>query len=208
MTATIARPFRRLLRDEEPEWLVWALVAGMIVIGLLVRTIFVARTVEVTTDNLSVAYPANWISMTTDDPYDVLARSEPMMSDPFPANVRIMQMPVTELSTTADSLDDFALKWSDRQTEDLEGYRVLSIEPVSVQGTDAARINYAYIAEPLLGGPGAMPVVARGQDVLIPHDATLTVVRFVADADVYDTLGTTWERILGSLKMQQRAETQ
>lgn len=208
MTATIARPFRRLLRDEEPEWLVWALVAGMIVIGLLVRTVFVARTVEVTADNLSVTYPADWISMTTDDPYDVLARSEPITSDPFPANVRITQMPVTELSTTADSLDDFALKWSDRQIEDLEGYRVLSIEPVSVQGTDAARINYAYIAEPLLGGPGAMPVVARGQDVLIPRDATLTVVRFVADADAYDSLGTTWERILGSLQMQQRVETQ
>jgi hypothetical protein len=208
LTATIARPFRRLLRDEEPEWLVWALVAGMIVIGLLVRTVFVARTVEVTADNLSVAYPADWISMTTDDPYDVLARSEPMMSNSFPASVRIMQMPVTELSTTADSLDDFALKWSDRQIQDLEGYRVLSIEPVSVQGTDAAQINYAYIAEPLLGGPGAMPVVARGQDVLIPRDATLTVVRFVADADAYDSLGATWERILGSLEMQQGVETQ
>jgi hypothetical protein len=202
MTATTARPFRRLLRDEEPEWLVWALVAGMIIIGLLVRTFFVARTVEIATDNLSVAYPADWISMTTDNPYDVLARSEPMMSDPFPANVRITQMPATEVSTTADSLDDFALKWSDRQTEDLEGYRVLSIEPVSVQGTDAAQINYAYIAEPLLGGPSAMPVVARGQDVLLRRDATLTVVRFVADADAYDGLAATWQRILASLEMQ------
>jgi hypothetical protein len=202
MTAITARPFRRLLRDEEPEWLVWALVAGMIVIGLLVRTIFVARTVEITAGNLSVAYPADWISMTTEDPYDVLARSEPMMSDPFPANVRITQLPVTEVSTTADSLDDFALKWSDRQTEDLVGYRVLSIEPVSVQGTDAAQINYAYIAEPLLGGPSAMPVVARGQDILIRQDATLTVVRFVADADAYDGLTATWQHILGSLKMQ------
>jgi len=202
MTATTARPFRRLLRDEEPEWLVWALVAAMLIIGLLVRTVFVARTVEATAGNLSVAYPADWVGMTTDDPYDVLARSEPLLSDPFPANVRITQMPVTEVSTTADSLDDFALKWSDRQTEDLEGYRVLSIEPVSMQGTDAAQINYAYIAEPLLGGPSAMPVVARGQDILIRQDATLTVVRFVADADAYDGLAATWQRILGSLKMQ------
>lgn len=202
MTASAIRPFRRLLRDEEPEWLVWALVAAMIIVGLLVRTLFVARTVEITTDNLSVAYPADWISMTTDNPYDVLARSEPMMSDPFPANVRITQMPTTEVSTTADSLDDFALKWSDRQTEDLVGYRVLSIEPVNVQGTDAAQINYAYIAEPLLGGPSAMPVVARGQDILIRQDATLTVVRFVADADAYDGLAATWQRILGSLEMQ------
>lgn len=202
MTASAIRPFRRLLRDEEPEWLVWALVAAMIIVGLLVRTLFVARTVEITTDNLSVAYPADWISMTTDNPCDVLARSEPMMSDPFPANVRITQMPTTEVSTTADSLDDFALKWSDRQTEDLVGYRVLSIEPVNVQGTDAAQINYAYIAEPLLGGPSAMPVVARGQDILIRQDATLTVVRFVADADAYDGLAATWQRILGSLEMQ------
>jgi len=202
MTATTARPFRRLLRDEEPEWLVWALVAGMIIVGLLVRTILVARTVQAAAGNLSVAYPADWIAMTTDNPHDVLARSEPMMSNPFPANVRITQMPVTEVSTTADSLDDFALKWSDRQTGELEGFRVLSIEPVRVQDRDAAQINYAYIAEPLLGGPGAMPIVARGQDVLIRQDATLTVVRFVADADAFDGLTATWQRILGSLKMQ------
>ncbi len=202
MTATTARPFRRLLRDEEPEWLVWALVAGMIIVGLLVRTIFVARTVQATAGNLSVAYPADWVAMTTDNPYDVLARSEPLLADPFPANVRITQMPAAEVSTTADSLDDFALKWSDLQTSELEGFRVLSIEPVRVQDRDAAQINYAYIAEPLLGGPGAMPIVARGQDVLIRQDATLTVVRFVADADAYDSLTATWQRILGSLKMQ------
>jgi len=73
---------------------------------------------------------------------------------------------------------------------------------VRVQDREAAQINYAYIAEPLLGGPGAMPIVARGQDVLIRQDATLTIVRFVADADAFDGLAATWQSILGSLKMQ------
>lgn len=203
MTAITSRPFRRLLKDEEPEWLVWALVAGMLIIGLLIRTIFVARMVQAAAGDLSVAYPADWVALSSDDPYDVLARSEPLTSAAFPATLRIAQLPTAEVSTAAVGLDDFALKWSDRQTHELEGFRVLSIEPLRVQDRDAARINYAYVAEPLLGGPGALPIVARGQDVLIVQGETLTVVRLVADADAYDGLAATWQRILGSLKMPQ-----
>jgi hypothetical protein len=83
---------------------------------------------------------------------------------------------------------------------------VLSIEPVSVDGRDAAQINYAYLAEPLLGGPNSLPIVARGQDVLIPEGDLVTVVIFIADAGAYDGLGATRQRILDSLELRQGGE--
>jgi hypothetical protein len=116
--------------------------------------------------------------------------------------VRVSQMPVSEVSTSADSLDDLALKWSDRLANDLPDFRVLSIEPAKVSGQDAAQINYAYVAEPLLGGPSALPIVARGQAVLVLRGDTMTVVTFVADADAYDGLQATWQRILGSVGLK------
>lgn len=202
MTATTAKPIRRLIRAEEPEWLVWALVIGMLLIGLVIRTIIETRTVHITEGNVSVTYPAEWVNVPPEHEFEVVQRSEPLVSSLFPATVRISQMPVSKVSTNADSLDDLALKWSDRLANDLPSFRVLSIEPAKVNDQDAAQINYAYVAEPLLGGPSALPIVARGQEVLVSQADVLTVVSFVADADAYDGLAATWQRILGSVELK------
>lgn len=196
------KPLRRLMAKEEPEWLVWALVVVMLAIGGLVGTIVERRTVTIKAGDLSLNRPVGWVNMGAEEPFEVLRASEPFETAVFPAQVSVRRMPVAEVSTTAQTLGDLALKWSTRQTQELTGYKVLGIEPAQVQGQEAVRIEYVYVTEPPMAGPEAIPVVARGADYLIRQGETLTVIAFSADADAYAGQTATWARILASLKLK------
>lgn len=205
MAATVTsamRPLRRLMAEEEPEWLVWALVVVMLAIGGLVGTVVERRTVTIKAGEVSLSYPAGWVNMGASEPFEVLRAGEPFETAAFPAQVSVRQMPVAEVSTTAQTLGDLALKWSARQTQDLTGYKVLSIEPAQVQGQEAIVIEYVYVTEPPMAGPEATPVVARGADYLIRQGETLTVIAFSADAEAYEGQAATRARILASLKLK------
>lgn len=201
MTTSAMKPLDRLMRQEEPEWLVWALVAVMLALGGTVGAIVDRRTDLVAAGDLSLRHPASWVSMVGEDPFELLHVSQPVETAPFPASVSVRQMPVTEVSTTAQTLGDLALKWTNRQTQQLLSYRVLSIEPTTMVDQDAVKIDYAYVAEPPMGGPDSMPVVARATDALLRQGDTLTIVSFSADADAFDGQAATWGRILASLKL-------
>lgn len=202
MTTTSMKIRRTLFHEEEPEWLVWALVIALLAVGLLVRTIAVNRSADFSQGNLSVSYPASWSPMASDAENEVLDVSEPFDAGVFPARFTLQQMPVTSISTSAQTLGDFALKWADRKTKDLLGYKVLSIEETKVRGKDAVRVDYVYVTEPAMATPNSMPIVAEGADILIRQDDTMTVASLLAAADTFGSLEGAWNRILGSLELK------
>lgn len=204
MTASTTSPvktWRWLMRNEEPEWLVWALVAIMLAIGGLVGLIVERRTAVWPAGNLTLRAPAGWVSMAAEDAFDVLHVAEPFETALYPASVRVRRMPVTEISTTGQNLGDLALKWSDQQTANLVGYKVLSVGPMTVRGQDAVKIEYVYVAEPPMSGPNGIPVIAHANDVLIQQGDTVTIVSLSAEAAAFDGQATIWGRILASLKL-------
>lgn len=196
------RPLRKLMAQEEPEWLVWALVAVMLAVGGLVGVVVERRTVTISAEGISLNHPAGWVNMGASEPFEVLRAGEPFETAAFPAQVSVRRMPVAEVSTTAQTLGDLALQWSARQTQDLTGYKVLSIEPAQVQGQEAIKIECVYVTEPPMAGPEAIPVVARGADYLIRQGDMLTLVAFSADAEAYEGQAATRARILASLKLK------
>ncbi|MCU0508676.1 MAG: hypothetical protein MUC34_09775 [Anaerolineae bacterium] len=202
MTATTMPTGRRYFRAEEPEWLVWVTVAVLLAIGLITRAVVLNRTTTFTEGNLSVSYPADWTPVASDSPGALLSVGESFSGELFPARLVVQQMPVTEISRSAQSLGDLALKWADDHAQDRLGYRVLSIEPTQVRGRDAVRIDYAYVAEPAFATPDTMPIVARGADTLIRTGDTVTAVTTLSSADTFDTLGTAWNRMLGSVELE------
>ncbi len=202
MTAASLKMRRSLFRAEEPEWLVWLLVAVMLAIGLIARTIVLNRTTAFTGGNVSVSYPAAWIAHEKQGSEQLLNAGEPFDSGLFPAHFSLFQMPATAISTRAQTLGDFALTWSDKGVQDLLGYRVLGIEPVKVRGKDAVRVDYVYVADPVLATPNSIPIVARGADVLTRQGDNIVVIRLLASSDAFDNLGRTWDRIIGSLELR------
>ena len=200
---TAAVPFRRrLFREEEPEWLVWLTVIVLLSIGLIAKTVVVNQTATFSEGNVAVRYPADWTPISTDAPGTVLSVGESFAGGLFPARFAIQQMPAADISRNAQSLGDLALKWSDDQAKVLLGYRVLEIEPTQVRGKDAVRIDYAYVAEPAFAAADAMPIVARGADILIREGDAVTVLNLLSSADAFDGLGATWDRIAGSVELK------
>lgn len=193
---------RTLFREEEPEWLVWALVITLLAVGLVARTIVVNRSTAFSEGNLSVSYPVSWTQTKGDSANELLVVSESFDAGLFPARFMLRQMPVTEISTSAQTLGDFALKWADRKARDLLGYKVLSIEETQVRGKDAVRVDYVYVAEPVMATPNSVPIVAEGADVLIRQDDVMTVASMLASADAFKGLDGVWDRILGSLELK------
>ena len=193
---------RTLFREEEPEWLVWALVIILLAVGLIARTVVVNRSAAFSEGNLSVSYPASWTQTKGDSANEMLVVSESFDAGLFPARFMLRQMPVTEISTSAQTLGDFALQWADRKAKDLLGYKVLSIEETQVRGKDAVRVDYVYVAEPVMATPNSVPIVAEGADVLIRHDDAMTVASMLASADAFKGLDGVWDRILGSLELK------
>ena len=202
MTTAAVKMRRSLFRAEEPEWLVWVVVVLLLLVGLLARTIAVNRTSTVTAGNVSLSYPAAWTALDKQGDNELLNVGEPFDSGLFPARFLLLQMPATTISTNAQTLGDFALKWSDRAAKDLLAYKVLGIEPTKVHGQDAVRIDYVYVADPALATPNSIPVVAEGSDILIRRDDTMTVARLLATSDAFEGLRPTWDRILGSLVLK------
>ncbi len=201
MTTVTMKMRRTLFRAEEPEWLVWLLVLVLLAVGLIVRTIVVNQAASFSGGGVSVSYPAQWASLDKQGD-ELLNVGEPFDTSLFPARFSLLQMPVTNISANAQSLGDFALKWSDRAAKDLLAYKVLGIEPVKVRGKDAVRIDYVYVAEPALATPNSIPVVARGSDVLIRQGDVMTIARFLAASDAFDSLGGAWDGILRSLELK------
>jgi hypothetical protein len=182
--------------------LVWVTVAVLLAIGLITRAVVLNRQTTFSEGNLSVSYPADWTPISSDTPGALLSVGQGFSGELFPARLVVQQMPATDISRNAQTLGDLALKWSDDQSKDRLGYRVLSIEPTQVRGQNAVRIDYAYVAEPAFATPDTMPIVARGADTLILIGDTVTAVTTVASADTFDELGATWDRMLGSVELK------
>jgi hypothetical protein len=202
MTATTIKPLRRLMREEAPEWTVWVLIAVMLVIGLLVRTIVENRVQRIAQGSVTLQVPVGWTHAAGEDPSELLHVSESLETTLFPAGVRVLQMPVSQVSTTAQALGDVALAWSNQQSQNLLGYQVLAIEPTKLRDAAAVKIDYAYVAEPPLGGANTIPVVARAEDVLLRNGDTITIATFAADSSAYDDQSATWQKILASLDVK------
>jgi hypothetical protein len=202
MTATVMSTRRRVFREEEPEWLVWALVAVLLAVGLITRTVVVTRSTTFSEGNVSVSYPADWTPVASDTPGALLTVGQTFSDGLFPARLTVQQLPAASISRTAQSLGDLALKWSDDRARDLLGYRVLNIEPAQASGKDAVRVDYAYVAEPALAAPDTMPIVARGSDTLVREGDTITVITTMSTADAFESLRVTWDRMIGSVKLK------
>lgn len=195
-TATISRP--RPVRREEPEWLVWALLALMLIIGLIARSVVEGRTEQWSGAGVSLRYPAEWVSLAGDD--QTLHVADPFSSPQFPSSVRVQQVPMAEVGQNLSALGDVALAWSARHGRDLASYRALRTEPLTVAGQNAVRVEYAYVAEPLLGNVAATPpIVARAQDILVQRGDALTVITLAADSAQWEEASDTWRGILASL---------
>lgn len=197
-TATATAP-RRATNAQEPEWMVWALVLGMLVLGLLLKTTAVGHSRSFEGGGVSLRYPAEWSART--DEGLLLSASDSFSSAQYPTGISVEQVPLAEMGTLT-ALDDLLLGRSSRQSKELLGYRSLRVEAATVAGQQAVLTEYAYIAPPAMGAAAAPPAVVHAQEVLVKQGETLTILTFAADEALFEEALPTWQRILATVTLQ------
>ena len=201
MTISAKSIHQRLMREEEPEWIVWALVIVMLLVGGLLRNAVVGRTQSFSAGGVSLAYPDAWVTQTEEN--QVLQVADPFSSAQFPTGVTVQQVDVTTVGRNLSLLSDIALAWSTRQARNLQAYRSLAVEETTVAGQEAIVVDYAYIPQATTSaGAGSIPVVARAQDFLIQQDETLTIITLAAEAGTFEGESKTWGAILDTLEVK------
>ena len=186
-------------RAEEPEWVVWAAVIVLLVIGLLVRGTIEGRVTRFSENGVTLSYPAGWSVQSGEEPGQLLHVADSLSPALASTGVTVRRIAAVELGRNVQSVGDMALMWSNRQGQDLLGYNVLGIEPMKVRGQDAVAIDYAYVIQP----PGAgIPVIIRAEDILLQAGDQVTIISFAATADEYEAQADTWQQVLASLDVQ------
>ncbi|HEU5087693.1 MAG TPA: hypothetical protein VFT99_09615 [Roseiflexaceae bacterium] len=197
MTRT-SMPFPGQGRSEEPEWTVWLTVLICLVLGWLLMTTVVGRTHTQQSPAGSIAYPQNWVPAQEEG---AAFAATDIDAGPYGSRVIIRQVPKSDLITALgpDTLQTAASSWTVLRSRDLEGYRVLRIEPTTVGGRDAVEVEYAYITDPPEGtAGGVIPAVMHGIDTVVASGDQFSIFSVVVDQNGVDDVVTLNERLRSS----------
>jgi hypothetical protein len=170
-------------QSEEPEWVVWLTVIISLLLGWVIMTTVTGRTETVT--NIaggSITIPATWIKTKEDGA--VFAATD-LNAGTYGSRISIRQAARADLMPprSGDSLEAAATNWTLIRSPELEGYRVLAIEPMQLQGRDAVTVEYAYLTDPPEGsGLGMMPGLMHAVDTVVASGDGFVILTVASEA--------------------------
>jgi hypothetical protein len=110
----------------------------------------------------------------------------------------LYQVAQQDLMPRAGTVADAATTWSIKRGNGLAGYRVLTIEPVQVNGRAAINVESAYLMEPPRSQiAGTMPALMREVDTLVASGDQYMVLAFAAESSQFDRYSTLRSQLLG-----------
>ena len=186
---TVALPGRG--RRGESEWAVWLTVAMALFIGLLVQGAALGRTQTASAGSTRLSYPASWVR--TSEEGALFAAADLNHGGIFGARVSVREVPKRELLAEEGFGDggpiDVATSWALLRAPALEGYRLLAIEEATVDGREAASVEYAYLAGSSPGfATSALPALMRAIDTIVAGGEGHYVLSFAAESAEFPRL--------------------
>jgi hypothetical protein len=105
--------------------------------------------------------------------------------------VSVRAVPKNDLLPGGGSLVDAATSWSLTRNDSLVGARILSITEGTVNGREAAMVEYAYLASsPGGSAEGAMPGLMHAVDTLVLAGDTYQILTFAAESHDFTAVTT------------------
>lgn len=180
---------------EEPEWIVWVTLVLGLIIGWVIMNSVVGRTTTATVGPMTISYPARWAEVGEDGA--AFAATDVRSGDPFGPRVILYQIAQTDLMPRVGTLADAATTWSIKRGNGLAGYRVLSIEPVQVNGHEAINVETAYLMEPPRSQiAGTIPALMREVDTIVASGDQYMVLAFAAENSQFERYGSLRNQLL------------
>jgi hypothetical protein len=204
-TAAITAKAVKTARREEPEWIVFLVVAIALLAGWFLKMSIEGRSETFTGGNLSISYPASWVREgSAPDQGLALKASNLHSTSLYRPNVAIqLTQAAPALPGTEDQLTPTVTTWTFGNSQKLANYRVLGTEKVEVTGQPASRVDYTYVSEPIASPyRRALPVVVEAVDYIILYGDSAYVVTLAADAQQFEAEQGRFETILSSLRFR------
>jgi len=179
------------------ELLVVILVIVALLLGWAVKGWVEGQTGSFTSEDgsISLRYPARWLGQV--DKNALLAvsdvRQQGVFKPTFSLSTREMNpdFPLTQ--------NDLLVTLSLAKAEELTAYRVLSVDPATVDGQTASTMTYAYVAEPAGAPQNAIPAVVQAVDCVVTHEGRAYVFTFATLAERFERDEAIFRSILGSV---------
>ncbi|CAG0952018.1 Protease PrsW [Anaerolineae bacterium] len=186
--------------QEEPEWMVWLVVAIALIAGWLIGSAIMGQTQTATVDKMSVTYPATWVQTSETDA--VFAAYDLERGGVFGTRISLRQMPKADLISAQASLYDSVINWTAQRQKQLSSLRLLKTDVTQVNGRDAVKIEYAYLMDSPQGAAlGAMPALMRGVDTLVVSGDQVYAFSFATPSQQFDSLDGLREQLLASWRV-------
>ena len=171
-------------KSEEPEWIVWVVVAIGLVAAWLLGSAIMGQTRTVTAGTMNLTYPASWAQMT--EPGAAFAVYDFERGGIFGTRVSLRSKPKADFFPAQGTLDDAATNWAlDRQNQ-LLSFHLLNVSPTQVRGREGVMIEYAYLLDSPQGS--SMPALMRGVDTLVVSGDQLYAFSFATESPQYSSL--------------------
>jgi hypothetical protein len=193
MPAAQPQPVRSL-GDRYAELSVILVTVLALALGWALKSAVEARAVPFEAGGLSAQVPAGWLR-TTGGETEVLRVTDPA-STGFGTTYTLATQPVAAGTTEAQVASLVTLA----RGQALTAYRVLSQQPVTVNGRSAYMLTFVYVeADPNLTHE-ELPHVVRGVELVFINGEQAVLVGYHADEDAYEADYGRFRRFLDSVR--------
>jgi hypothetical protein len=186
------------------DWLLFLCVVALMAAGwLIVRVASAPDRKQALGEGLSeVTYPAGWLLASAEGErlFGVTNAASPSL---FASTMEIAALPALPGSTLGEARTSLSLQ----RSRELERYRELASEAVTVLGAPALLVRYAWVADPTKdSGGNGLPVVVEAQDLILARGEGWARATVAADASEYEQEESAFARFYASLGLERSAQ--
>lgn len=191
--------------QQEPEWVVVLVVLLALLLGWLLKATVADSTILLASNGLAIQYPASWVR-NSDPEEGLLWEAANLRSGSAYAtrvNGRLLGADQLPMMEEGAELVAVANAWSFQQARLLDGYRTLAIDPVTLDGQPAVRIEAGFLAQPPAGAlRQRLPVVVEMAEYIVPRGEGYYVITVAADAANMADEGAVLDDIVESIEWE------
>ncbi len=194
-------------RRTEPEWVVVVVVVIALVAGWLLKTAAESSTIQFTSPEISLSYPASWLREVDPEAGTLFSASNMRSGSLYRSNIAVRMsdalpsLPVGSEAGDIERMTPAITAWSFQRGQELNGFRMLATDSANLGGRLCAMIHYAFVSDPI-SSPfrKALPVVVEAVDYLVPLGDKAIVVTVAADGMRFADENSRWfQPILSSV---------
>jgi hypothetical protein len=169
----------------------WAsyLTIGMAILGLLIGVFLRSRVINATSfyqnsqNGISGRYPANWLLTEADEGENVVFRVENPAAFPFKT---LMQVAL-RISGPDEQANDVRDQLNISRASQFFAYRALDTSPITLaDGSNALKMNYAYVANDPNPFVQSVPIVVQGVDIIVLRNRQVLIISYRAESSTFD----------------------